>query len=135
MSFLREKVKEDGLAVFISSHLLYEVEEYCDKGFVINHGRLVASGQVKQLLTPYDNVVRVTFQAPVPDLDSLAREDGIERVERLSGESLEITLANRDSVWLNNVLLSRGCKVSALVRRQRTLKEFFLSIMGEKDNA
>jgi len=103
--------------------------------FVINRGRLVASGEVRELLAPYDNVVRVTFRGPAPDRESLVSEDGIERVERLSGESLEITLANRDSVWLNNVLLSRGCKVSALVRRQRTLKEFFLSIMGEKDNA
>lgn len=135
LSFLREQVRQQNLAVFVSSHLLHEVEEYCDKVFVINNGRLVASGQVKELLVPYDNVVRVTFQGPMPDLDKLAREDGIERAERLSAESVEITLTNRDSVWLNNLLLKKTCKVSALVKRQRTLKEFFLSIMGEQDNA
>jgi ABC-2 type transport system ATP-binding protein len=133
LSFLREKVKDDGLTVFISSHLLYEVEEYCDKVFVINHGSLIASGKVKEIIAPHDKVVQVTFSDTVPDCAKLVNEEGIESVESLSNESLEITLSNRDSVWLNNMLLSRGYKVSALAGKQRTLKEFFLSIIGEED--
>ena len=61
LSFLRGKVKAEGLAVFLSSHLLYEVEEYCDKVFVINHGRLVASGKVKDILTPEHKTLKEFF--------------------------------------------------------------------------
>jgi ABC-type multidrug transport system ATPase subunit len=133
LNFLQEKVKNDGLTVFISSHLLYEVEEYCEKVFVINKGRLISSGKVKEILAPHDNVMLVTFGGKSPDPTALIKEEGIEHIESLPGELYEFTLTNRDSVWLNKLLLSRGYKVSALTPRQKTLKEFFLSITGGKE--
>ena len=135
MTFIQEKVRNDGLAVFISSHLLYEVEEYCDRVFVINHGSLIASGKVKEIIAPHDNVVQVTFQGTIPDIESLVSDDGIEHAEKLSNDSLEFTLENRNSVWLANFLLEQGSKISALKPKQKTLKEFFLSITGENINA
>ena len=133
LSFLQEKVKKDGLTIFISSHLLYEVEEYCDRVFVINNGRLISSGEVKEILAPYDNVVLVSFGGKPPDPTSLMKEEGIEHIESLPGEMFEITLANRDTVWLNKLLLSRGYKVSSIAPKRKTLKEFFLSITGRHD--
>lgn len=135
LSFLRERIKNDGLTVFISSHLLYEVEEYCDKVFVINHGSLIASGKVKEILAPHDKVIQVTFRGPPPDRSKLLNEKAIVQVESLSQDCLEITLANQDSVWLGDFLRNQGHKVSALTPRQKTLKEFFLSVTGGKYNA
>lgn len=130
LSFLQEKVKNDSLTVFISSHLLYEVEEYCDRVFVINNGRLISSGKVKEILAPHDNVVLVSFGGKPPDPTALIKEEGIEHIESLPGQMFEITLTNRDGVWLNKLLLSRGYKVSSLTPKRKTLKEFFLSITG-----
>ena len=135
LTFLREKIKDDGLTVFISSHLLYEVEEYCDRVLVINHGSLIASGAVKQILTPHDNVIRVTFQQSAPDRQTLENEQAIAQVEILANDTLEITLKDPDSAWLNDLLISRGYKVSTIAAKQRTLKEFFLAITGENNNA
>src|SRR5205823_7068229 len=67
LSFLREKVRQDGLTIFVSSHLMSEIEEFCDTVFVINRGRLVASGAVKELLKPHERIVRVIFQGRMPD--------------------------------------------------------------------
>lgn len=61
LSFLQEKVRNNGLAVLLSSHLLYEVEEYCDRVFVINHGRLVAAGKVKDILTQEHKTLKDFF--------------------------------------------------------------------------
>jgi ABC-2 type transport system ATP-binding protein len=133
LSFLQEKVRDDGLTVFISSHLLYEVEEYCDRVFVINHGHLISSGKVKEILAPHENVVLVSFGGKPPDTGVLIKEEGIERVESLPGGVFEITLANRDSAWLNALLLKRDYEVSSLTPKRKTLKEFFLSITGGKN--
>ena len=133
LSFLQDKVKNDGLTVFVSSHLLYEVEEYCDRVFVINHGRLVSSGKVKEILAPHENVVLVSFGGKPPDPKALIKEEGIEHIESLPGEMFEITLANRDAAWLNDLLLKRDYKVSTLTPKRKTLKEFFLSITGGKN--
>jgi ABC-2 type transport system ATP-binding protein len=130
LSFLREKVRNDGLTIFISSHLMSEIEEFCDTVFVINHGHLVASGSVKELLKPHERIVRVTFQGRIPDRDFLSRHEQIRKVEPVTADTLEITLARDDSAWLNQCLQQAGFSVSALAPKQKTLKEFFLSITG-----
>jgi ABC-2 type transport system ATP-binding protein len=130
LSFLREKVRNDGLTIFISSHLMSEIEEFCDTVFVINQGRLVASGSVKELLKPHERIVRVTFQGRIPDRDFLSRHEQIRKVEPVTADTLEITLARDDSAWLNQCLQQAGFSVSALAPKQKTLKEFFLSITG-----
>ena len=135
LSFLRERVRTNGLSVFISSHLLYEVEEYCDTVFVINKGHLIASGQVKDILTPHERIIQVSFEGKVPERNVLMAKERIKRVEPLTPNSLEITLAADDPVWLNQHLLQAGFKVAAISPRPKTLKEFFLSITGDNDNA
>ena len=135
LSFLREQVRNDGLTIFISSHLMSEIEEFCDTVCVINHGQLVASGNVRELLKPHERVVRVTFQGPLPNQDFRRRHKQIRHVEPISSDTLEITLASDDSAWLNHCLQTEGCRVSALIPKQKNLKEFFLSITGDKPHA
>jgi ABC-2 type transport system ATP-binding protein len=130
LSFLREKVRQEGLTLFISSHLMSEIEEFCDTVFVINRGHLVASGSVKDLLKPHERIVRVTFQGKIPDGDFISRHEQIRKAEPVTPDTLEITLARDDSAWLNQCLLQAGFRVSAIAPKQKTLKEFFLSITG-----
>jgi ABC-2 type transport system ATP-binding protein len=130
LSFLREKVRNDGLTIFISSHLMSEIEEFCDTVYVINRGHLVASGNVKELLKPHERIVRVTFQGRVPDCDFISRHEQIRNADPVTADTMEITLAQDDSAWLNQCLQQAGFRVSAIAPKQKTLKEFFLSITG-----
>ena len=132
LSFLREKVRQDGLTIFVSSHLMSEIEEFCDTVFVINRGRLISSGRVKELLKPHERIVRVTFQGPVPDREFISRHQQIRKAEAVTADTLEITLAQDDSAWLNQRLQEAGFRVSSIAPKQKTLKEFFLSITGDK---
>jgi ABC-2 type transport system ATP-binding protein len=135
LSFLRDQVRNAGLTLFISSHLMSEIEEFCDTVFVINHGRLVASGSVKDILRPRDRIVRVTFQGPVPARYLLLGYDLVHHVESISPDTLEITLDRDDPAGLNHRLQQEGYRVAAVIPQQQTLKEFFLSITGEKYHA
>ena len=135
LSFLREKVKREGLTIFLSSHLMSEVEEFCDTVFVINHGRLVASGSVRELLRPHERLIRVIFQGKVPESRVFLQNPQIRHVSSVTSDTLEITLASGDSAWLNQWLQQRGFCVSAITPKQKTLKEFFLAITGEKNHA
>jgi ABC-type multidrug transport system ATPase subunit len=107
-----------------------EIEEFCDTVFVVNHGRLVASGGVKELLKAHERVVRVTFQGQLPARDFLCSQHQIRKVELLTADTMEITLAQDDSAWLNQYLQTEGFRVSAIASKRKTLKEFFLSITG-----
>ena len=134
LSFLRERVRQDGLTIFVSSHLMSEIEEFCDTVFVINRGHLVASGRVKDLLKPHERIVRVTFQGQVPDHDFISRHAEIRKAEPVTADTVEITLAQDDSAWLNQCLHEAGFRVSAIAPKQKTLKEFFLSITGNNSH-
>lgn len=134
LTFLREKVKTEGMTIFVSSHLMSEIEEFCDTVFVINRGHLVASGSVRELLSPHERIVRVTFQGNVPGNDFMVKHPQIRHMESVTADTLEITLATDDSAWLNRCLLGEGLNVSAITPKQRTLKEFFLSITGGKND-
>jgi ABC-2 type transport system ATP-binding protein len=130
LSFLREKVRREKLTIFISSHLMSEIEEFCDTVYVINRGHLVASGNVKELLKPHERIVRVTFQGKVPDGDFISRHEQIRNADPVTADTMEFTLARDDSAWLNQCLQQVGFRVSAIAPKQKTLKEFFLSITG-----
>jgi ABC-2 type transport system ATP-binding protein len=135
LSFLREKVRNEGLTIFLSSHLMSEIEEFCDTVFVLNHGHLVASGNVRELLRPHERIVRVTFQGPGPDRKFMQSHEQIREMQPVTSDTLEFALAHGDSAWLNHCLQAEGFKVSAIAPKQKTLKEFFLSITGDKTHA
>jgi ABC-2 type transport system ATP-binding protein len=135
LSFLRTKIKEEGLTVFISSHLLYEVEEYCDTVHIIHEGRLAVSGQVQEILRPHEKVVKITFTGPSPDPVLLAQRSEIAALKKLHGNDYEVTLAQHDPAWLIQFLLEAGYRVSALEPKRKSLKEFFLSVTGGSGHA
>jgi ABC-2 type transport system ATP-binding protein len=128
LDFLGRIVEQDAMTIFVSSHLLFEVEEFCDTVFVINHGKLVASGQVQDILAPHEDIVYVSFAGVAPDLRSIAAVPGISSAKVLANGSFEIMLDEKDSVWLNEKFMGMGYKVAALTPKQKTLKEFFLSV-------
>lgn len=135
LSLLRDRAGRQGWTVLLSSHLLYEVEEFCDRVFVIHKGRLLQSGRVAEILAPRADVVRVTFAGTVPARETLLAEAAIRAVEPVGETTLEITLAGRDTAWLNGHLVGAGYCVAAIGPRQRTLRDFFLDITGGRIDA
>jgi ABC-2 type transport system ATP-binding protein len=85
-----------GAAVFLNSHLLSEVEQVCDRVAIIDHGRVIASGPLDDVLGQSETQIRVTglkpsdlvaletFGPPILDHDTLTiRPMGGERVHEV----------------------------------------------------
>ena len=62
------EAKENGQAVFLSSHILSEVEAICDRVGILREGRLVEQGTLPELRHLSARTVEVTFEGAVPDL-------------------------------------------------------------------
>ena len=77
-TLLKERNKE-GATVFLSSHILSEVQRYCDKAAIIREGKIVAYDNVEKLTKT--KVRRVTLIGNV-DIESLV---GVSQVKRLNG--------------------------------------------------
>ena len=122
-------LKSQGVAVFLNSHLLSEVELICDRVAVLNAGRVVAEGTIDELLRP---VTSVRIRAS-------GLEDGL--IDRLRGMTQEL-VAIEDGAWLARVrgaeevpalaeaIVTGGARLEALVPDHETLEEAFLRLVG-----
>ena len=66
-----QEAKERGQTVFLSSHILSEVEAVCDRVGILREGRLVDQGTLAELRHLGAHTVEVTFAGPAPQLAPL----------------------------------------------------------------
>jgi len=115
-------LNESGVTVFLSSHLLAEVEQLCTRVGVLDGGRLVLQDDLAALRAPTGRIVLDT-----PDTDQAAALlDG--RVEHRDGQRLLVRC--EDAAAVNARLVGAGLRVSSIGPQQRTLEEIVLSVTG-----
>jgi ABC-2 type transport system ATP-binding protein len=113
------EAKERGQSVFLSSHILSEVEAVCDRVGILRAGRLVDEGSLEQLRHLGAQTVEVTFAGPVPELGDLPGVTAMPTGR--SGLRLEVTGA------IAPLLAALADKpVASLISREPSLEEIFL---------
>jgi ABC-type multidrug transport system ATPase subunit len=121
---------DDGTTVFVSSHLLSEVEAMCDRVGVLSHGRLVAEGPPSNLRGSTDRV-RVEVDDPDAAMEVLSGIAGARVVDR-SGSVIRVRLdAPATPGAINSALVRAGVEVSGLNPERDTLEDVFLSLVED----
>jgi ABC-type multidrug transport system ATPase subunit len=123
---IREVSSERGITVFLSSHLLSEIEQTATSMAIINRGKLMVQGKVHDLLHARNNTVKVDARPvdqAVEVLRGLPFVNGVEQEESV----LRVSMPLERTGTLATALVEAGVEVRALVP-QRSLEEYFLSI-------
>ncbi len=123
-------LKARGTAVFLNSHLLSEVEQICDRLAVVDHGRVIATGTMAQILGQ-DGAVRVR----VTGLPAGSRA-GLGEFGTLEDEGEWLTfrgLATDGVPQLVAEIVRQGGRVYAVEPRHETLEDRFLQLLKEQD--
>ena len=116
------ELNEAGATVFLSSHLLAEVELLCTRVGVLDRGRLVLQEDLADLRAPTGRIIVETPDAA----RAVALLDG--RVEGRSGTRLVVR--HDDPAALNERLVREGVRVTAMNAQRRTLEEVVLAVTG-----
>jgi ABC-type multidrug transport system ATPase subunit len=135
MAEMRKLIKDVGQGdrtVLISSHLLGEVEQICDRVAVISNGRLVKQSTVQDLVGEEGVLVRAQPLAAAEEM--LARMFGPQVVSQQDG-ALQIRTKPERSADINQQLTSAGIRVSELRPFERSLEEVFFQLTGEKQGS
>ncbi|HEY7591559.1 MAG TPA: ABC transporter ATP-binding protein [Actinophytocola sp.] len=115
-------LNEAGTTVFLSSHLLSEVEQLCTRVGVVDRGRLVLQDDIANLRAPTGRVlVRSPDAARI-----VALLDG--QVVEHDGEDLVVRHA--DAAALNARLVGEGLRVAAIAEQRLSLEEVVLNVTG-----
>ena len=115
-----------GAAVFLNSHLLSEVEQVCDRVAIIDHGRVVASGPLDDVLGQSETQVRVTGLKPT-DLAAIEPFGP----PTLANDQLSIRPMEADRVHeLIALLVKMGAQVHEVRSGRGSLETRFLELIA-----
>jgi ABC-2 type transport system ATP-binding protein len=130
MRDMRELVRRlagEGITILLSSHLLYEVEELCNRVAIIRRGRIVFQGPLRELLATAASGYRLCALEPERARACLLAQPGIADVRLHEGE-LRFT-ADEDAVATLSVALGQArVPFTALVPEAASLEELFLGM-------
>ncbi|MDQ0060600.1 ABC transporter ATP-binding protein [Paenibacillus harenae] len=127
--YLRELSKVEGIAVFVSSHLLAEMELMCDRVAIIQNGKLI-DVRVLQGSKPSSERVRTLIEVDRADaaIGALAEVDCAAQPD---GNGMIAVEADRElTAVINAQLVSAGIKVFGIRAQIKSLEDQFLEVTG-----
>ncbi|MGF1470595.1 MAG: ABC transporter ATP-binding protein [Rubrobacteraceae bacterium] len=133
MADMRELIREAGSGertVLLSSHLMGEVEQICDRVGVIRKGELIAEGTVDELRGPGAILVRAD---PMEEAVRVVEElPEVEEAEVQKNGLLRIPVDPEKSSQISHKLASAGIRVGEIRPEQRSLEEVFFELTEER---
>ena len=132
---IRAMVEQEGRTVFLSSHLLDEVEKICDHAAIVDRGKILMQGAISELA---GGGARHELIVGVDDSErALLILNGCEQVieARRSDEGLRVVLAGEPSsaAEVNALLVGAGLAVARLEPVRQSLEQRFLEVTSRLD--
>ena len=126
--FIRSLVDAHGKTVFLSSHLLNEVEQTCDRVAIIDHGVIVREGNVRALLSQGGSELRVMADPIEKAAEVLQQRWDV----TINEEWLSVAADEDESPEIVRALVAGDIDVRQVISHQQSLEEFFMSVTGRE---
>jgi len=127
---LLDEVRADGRTVFMSSHVLPEIERTCDRVAIVRDGRLLAVERVADLKARALRRLELRFDAPVP-AEAFADVDGVRDV-RVDGATVTCTVVGPVAGLFR---VAADLPLVDVLSIESSLEEIFLAYFGEASHA
>lgn len=125
---LLRSLAEQGTSVLLSSHLLNEVQQVCDRIAVLNKGRVVAQGLVRDLINGQKPAVQLCVEEPALALTLLR---SLPEVEEVAVEpDGRLTVVGVETLAVMNHLIQNGLVPSEISTRKHDLESLFMDLTG-----
>jgi ABC-2 type transport system ATP-binding protein len=125
---LLSTLADQGVTVFISSHLLHEVEQICDRVAILKKGKVLAEGEVKNLLDEKE-VVKVRVPSP-PDAVRLL--ENLPGCREIQPNGVYVTVTGVSSQAVVSHLTSNGIVPSEVTTGHSDLESIFLELTNRE---
>jgi ABC-2 type transport system ATP-binding protein len=126
---LIRRLGAEGRTVFLSSHLLSEVEQVCDEVAIVAHGRTVTQGSVADVLaSTRPSAMWVKVADLVAGAETLERA-GLPAVP--DGDRIRVDVTAEDAEWVTRVLVADGQYPTELRPVETSLEDAFLALTNE----
>jgi ABC-2 type transport system ATP-binding protein len=120
---------ELGLSVMLSSHLLHEVEQICNRVAIIEEGRLLYQGPVEDLIAK-DNWIKLRVDR-INEAYELLSQDPRLSLSRNGDDALHMKIADNQVPFVNALLVQHGFNVMEISPQRESLEQVFLRLTQE----
>lgn len=128
---LVRELKNEGITIFISSHLLDEVQKICSHVAIIHLGQLIISGEIADLLAESEFFTTELRVNPIEKAKIiLESQDWIHKCNERNG-SLFVNVSPEKMADITTLLVQNECKVEAIIPKT-SLEDLYLSKTGEQ---
>jgi len=134
LHLLRHLAREEKITIFLSSHLLEEVEEICNRAAIIKEGRLLVCGEVRSLLAEEFRSYRVQVTDPRRARDLLKDQPWVKRVE-IQDDRLIVTTRQEDAGYIAERLVPKGIGITELSPQVKSLRSLFMELVHAQGRA
>ena len=142
ISLFRKLVKDlnnEGVTVFLSSHILSEVEQMCDRVCILNKGKIIAVDSIENLSKKIGMKTQMNIfidAEGITDnvLDVVRKMSDVLRVEK-TGTGINVVCSRNVSPAVNEILVRNMVKVSSISVTEPSLEEIFLKLTGEQNES
>lgn len=125
MTLLIQELRDDGVTVVFSSHILPDVESLCDRVAILNQGKLVREGRLTEILDVSIQAVEILVVDLPSELDKELEECSL-RIRRM-GRRFRLELADPQKVdEVLELLRSKNVKLISVNPVKQTLEEYFV---------
>ncbi|GAB5490763.1 MAG: ABC transporter ATP-binding protein [Phototrophicaceae bacterium] len=122
-AMIHNLAKNEGKTIFLSSHLLHEIEQTCDRVAIIQNGTLIREGDVRELLAE-QSIVRMKA-SPIDEAYALLQE---KFAVQITDNLLEISAPEREIPDMIRFLSSNNIDIYEISLKKRTLEDLFLEV-------
>jgi ABC-2 type transport system ATP-binding protein len=120
-------LKSEGKTIFLSSHILSEVEQICDRVIIIDRGHMVRAGTMQEMLAE-DNRVEITVDQMPEELELAVKERGATVEREANRVRIAVDVAQKRA--MAEMLWAGGCDVLSLTPMKSSLEQTFLKLVA-----
>jgi ABC-2 type transport system ATP-binding protein len=125
---IRRVIKNAGKdkTVFLSTHILQEVEAICDRVIIIDHGKIVTDKKLDKLISKEEQIIEVEFDSKINE-EAISKISHIVIYTNVSGNLWELTFSSDDDMRpkVFDFATSNGLKILQIGQKNKNLEAVF----------
>jgi ABC-type multidrug transport system ATPase subunit len=127
---LRRLAKEQRMTLFLSSHILTEVEQLADRVGIIHHGKLIDEISMEGLRESSSEYIEIEVDQVAETLRLLETELGIFDFSVTAENRIEIYDLHDQAALINKMLVANRIEVRQIIRQSMSLERHFIDLTG-----
>ncbi len=130
--FIISLARKYHIAVMVSSHMLAEMEHFCDTIAIINNGELLEVNEIEKLQQGIEGAKKIRFKVDYPNYAGIIVKNSLKLPVEIVGNSILVQCSEKKISKITSLLVGRKISILGIEVVTASLEEIFMDIVTRK---